>query len=126
MTLFTILCLRHMIKIINCCYPNLNQRNNANELLGDDVTTERSVGASPTLILPANANRRVIKIYCVQFSDPLAQLWLHHGSITNANNFAFPLLLKHLFVDTSQAARALSSFCSNGTALLRITEVNKL
>lgn len=117
-----------MIKIVNCCYTNLNQRNtNSDEPIGEDITNEITIGTSPINILSAvNLNRKVIKLYTVEFSDMLAQVWLRHGINVNASNFAFALPSKYLYVNSSQASRPLSVVCSAGTALLKFTVVNKL
>lgn len=116
-----------MVKIANCCYTNLNQRNTADEPLGEDITNEILVGTSPVNILSSiNLNRRIIKIYTAEYSDKLAQVWVRHGTNVSAINSAFALPLKYLYVNTNQASRPLSVVCSTGTALLRLTVVNKL
>lgn len=116
-----------MVRIVNCCYLNLNQKNAANELLGDDITNEITIGTSPTTLLStASSNRRIVKIYSMQYSNPLALLWVRHGSNASASNSSFALPMWHLYENLLQASRPLSVACSEGTALLRLTVVNKL
>ena len=116
-----------MVRIVNCCYLNLNHKNAANELLGDDITNEITIGTSPTILLStANANRRIVKIYSLQYSNPLALVWVRHGSGANASNSSFALPMRRLYENSLQASRPLSVVCSEGTALLLLTVVNKL
>ncbi len=114
-----------MIRIINCCYPNLNQHNN--ELLSEDITNQITVGTSPLILLSAiNLNRIIIKIFTIKYSNPLTQLWVRHGTSVTVNNSSFALPEKKLYVDSSQASRPLSIVCNTGTALISFTIVNKL
>jgi hypothetical protein len=115
------------MRIINCCHPNLNQNSsNANKNLSDDITTEIVVETSPIIILSANPNRKIIKIYTVGFSTSQTQLWLRYGNNITANNSSFPLLVRHLLIETYQANKTLSAICVGGTATLRVTVVNKV
>jgi len=116
-----------MIKIVNCCCENLNQKSllNSNEPLGEDITNEILIGTSPTILLSAiNTNRKIIKIYTQQYSDELTQLWVLHGTNININNFAFALPVNSLYVDTSQASQPLSVMSSIGFATIKLTVVN--
>lgn len=97
------------------------------EALGDDITNEITIGISPVILLAtSNPNRRIVKLYAIEYSDPLAKVWVRHGTDITTSNSAFPLPVKHLYENTSQASRPLSVVCSQGTALLRFTVVNKL
>jgi len=118
------------MKIFNCCYPNLNQNSNQNtsasEHLGEDITNELLIDELPLVLLSTiNFNRKLIKIYTQQYSDPSNQLWVRHHSNIN-NGFAFPLPLHRLYVNNSQASQPLSLVCSSGTALIKFTVVNKI
>ncbi|MEG4329121.1 hypothetical protein Q5688_27910 [Microcoleus sp. herbarium5] len=117
-----------MVRIINCCYTNLNQKNNTiDEALGDDITSEITVGDSPvTLLSSANVNRKIIKIYTSEFSHPLAFLRMRHGIDISRSNFTLAMPNNYLYINTSQASRPLSVMCSEGTALIKFTVVNKL
>jgi len=116
-----------MIRIVNCCYTNLNQRNSADEQLSEDITNEITVGTSPLLLLSAiDLTRRIIKIFTIQYSNSLTQLWVRHGTTVTVNNSGVALPEKRLYVDSSQASRPLSVICNTGTALIRFTVVNKL
>jgi len=114
-----------MVRIINCCYSNLNYKSD-NETLGEDITTQITVTSSPILILPANSNRRILKIYVLNLSNQLAELWLRHGTNISVLNSTFQVPLKYLFTNTTQAAQALSGICTTGAATIRVTTVNKL
>lgn len=116
-----------MVRIVNHCYTNLNYKSAVDEMVGDDITNEIMVGTSPTNLLSAvNLNRKLIKLYAVEYSNPLALLWIRHGTNASLNNSSFPLLMRHLYENVSQASRPLSVICSEGTALLRLTVVNKV
>jgi hypothetical protein len=118
-----------MVKIVNCCYTNLNQQNIADFILGEDITTEITVGTSPIILLASiNTNRKIVKLFSIQYSDKLAQLWVRHGTNINSiiNNGAFAIPEKYLYVNNSQASRPLSIVMSEGTALIKLTVVNKL
>lgn len=116
-----------MTRIVNCCYANLNQHNALDEPLSEDITNQINVGTSPILLLSAiNLNRKIIKLFTVQYFDPLTQLWVRHGASVSVNNAGFALPEKHLYINTSQASRPLSLVCNTGTALVRFTVVNKL
>ena len=116
-----------MVRIVNCCYPNLNQKSVIDELLGEDITTEITVEISPIILLAsANLNRKIIKLFTLQYSDKLARLWVRHGTSVSASNAAFAIPENKLYVNSSQASRPLSVAMSEGTALIRLTVVNKL
>ena len=117
-----------MVRIVNCCYTNLNQKNNAvDETLGEDITNEIIIGVSPvTLLSVVNPNRRIIKLYTSEYSNPLAVLWVRHGTGINQNNFTLAIPNNHFYVNKSQALQPLSAMCSEGTALIKFTVVNKL
>lgn len=114
-----------MARIVSFCCNNLNHKGFIDEASGDDITTEITIGAAPVALLSAvDPNRKIIRIYSIQYSNPLALVWIRHGD--SGSNFSFPLPLRHLYENTSQATRSLSAFCTDGTALLRFTVVNKL
>lgn len=116
-----------MVKIVNCCYTNLNQKSFANEALGEDVVNEIIVGTSPIILLSTiNLNRKIVKLYTAEYSSELTQLWVRHGININISNSAFALPVKHLYVNSSQASQPLSVVCSAGTARLKLTVVNKI
>jgi len=116
-----------MVKIINYCYTNLNQRFNANESLSEDITNEITIGTSPILLLSTiNLARKIIKIFTVEYSNPLTKLWVRHGTNVSINNSGFALPANRFYINTSQASRPLSLVCNTGTALVRFTVVNKL
>jgi hypothetical protein len=115
-----------MSRIINCCYPDLNKRSSIDEPLGNDITTEITVGISPLILLSvANLNRKIIKIFTVNYSDILTRLWVQHGTNVSVNNFGFALPKNHLYFDNLQASRPLSLVTNVGTALIKFTVVNK-
>lgn len=95
-------------------------------MLGEDITIQVVITTSPTLILPANSNRRLLKIYVLTLSVQATELWLRHGTTISLANSGFQLPLRHLFVNTSQASQALSGICTTGTATIRVTTANKL
>jgi len=115
-----------MTSIFNCCYPNLNQRAIADEQLGEDITNELTIGTSPiNLLMTINNQRRLIKLYTIEYSNPSAKLWVKHGLANDINSFAFALPAgNHLYINTSQASQPLSVFCSSGTAKVKLTIVN--
>jgi hypothetical protein len=114
------------MKIVNYCYPNLNQ-NAIEEQLGEDITTELTIGTSPIILLSIiNTNRRLIKLFTIQYSNPSTKLWVRHGVGVSASNSSFALPENRLYENSSQASRPLSVVTSLGTALLRFTVVNKL
>lgn len=116
-----------MVRIVNWCYSNLNYKPVVEEILGDDITNQVTIDTSPVNLLSSvNLNRKLIKIYVVALSDLLAQIWIRHGTNPSVESNAFPLPLNKLYENTSQASRPLSVACSSGTALLRLTVVNKL
>jgi hypothetical protein len=119
-----------MVKIVNCCHCNLNQsfnqNNFANDLLGEDITNELSISTTPLNIFSAiSTNRKIIKIYTINYSDKSTELWLRHGTDININNFTLSLPVHHLYINSSQAAQPLSLVCSFGTAAIKLTTVNK-
>lgn len=111
---------------MNCC-NNLNrQLATINERLAEDVVTTVNVSSSSTIILNANVNRRIVKIYALSLSIPSAEIWIRYGSGATLVNSAHPLPLRNLLiVDSTQAANAISAICSSGTAQLRISSVEK-
>jgi hypothetical protein len=116
-----------MVRIVNHCYTNLNQNNVVDEALGDDITSEIIIGNTPvTLLSNGNSNRKIIKIYTSGHSNPLTVLWVRHGIDINQSNFTLAIPSNHLYVNTSQASRPLSVMCSEGTALIKFTVVNKI
>ena len=116
-----------MVKIVNCCYTNLNQQNIADVILGEDITTEITVGTSPIILLASvNVNRKIVKLFSTQYSKKLAQLWVRHGTNINVNNAAFVIPERYLYINNSQASRPLSVVMSEGTGEFRLTVVNKL
>ena len=113
-----------MTRIVNHCFSNLNYKKE--EILGDDITNEITISTSPVLLFATtNLNRKLIKIYFIQSSNPSALVWIHHGISSSLSNFAFALPVKRLYETTVQAHRPLSVVSSQGTALLRLTVVNK-
>lgn len=115
-----------MVRIVNCCCNNLNHKTIIDEVLGEDITNEITINTSPTTLLTAvNLNRKIIRLYTVEFSNPTALIWVRHGTNISFNNASFPLPVKRLYENTSQASRPLSVICSQGTALIKLTVVNK-
>ncbi len=117
-----------MVRITDhCCSNNLNYKNVLEDVLGDDITNEIIINTSPTTLLATvSLSRKLIKLYVVNCSNPLAVVWVRHGTGATATNVSFPLPMKHLYENTSQANRPLSVVCSEGTALLRLTVANKV
>jgi len=116
-----------MVRIVNHCYSNLNYKNIAEEILGDDITSEITIGTLPINLLSAvNQNRKVVKLYTIEFSNPLAVLWIRHGTNISINNASFALPVCRLYENTSQASRPLTAICSEGSALVKLTVVNKI
>lgn len=112
---------------MNCC-NNLNrQLATINERLTEDVVTTVNVSSSSTIILNANVNRRIIKIYALSLSLPSAEIWIRYGAGATLVNSAHPLPLRNLLiVDSAQAANAVSAICSSGTAQLRVSSVERV
>lgn len=116
-----------MVKIINYCYTNLNQKSIANEPLGEDITSELIVGTSPIILLNSiNLDRKIIKLFTAQHSNKLAQLWVRHGMTVSQTNAAFAIPENNLYINSSQASQPLSVVMSTGTAVIKLTVVNKL
>jgi len=116
-----------MVRIVNHCYSNLNYKNVVDEMLGEDVTNEIIIGTSSTNLLSAvNLNRKLVRLYVVEFSNPLALLWIRHGTNASLSNSSFALFVRDFYENTSQASRPLSVICSEGTATIKLTVVNKL
>ena len=114
-----------MVRIVNYCYSNLNYR--SDEILGDDITNEITVGTSSlNLLSTVNLNRKLIRLYAVEFSNSLAALWIRHGTNATLINSSFALFVRDFYENTSQASRPLSVICSEGTAVIKFTVVNKL
>lgn len=114
-----------MVEIHNCCHANL-RRSFTDEILGEDITNQLTIGTTPTLLLSiVNLSRRLIKIYSVQYSDPAALLWIRHSSNVSIDNASFPLPVRRLYINSSQASRPLSVMCTTGTAIIKFTVVNK-
>jgi len=117
-----------MVKIVNWCggYSNLNQRN-TEEQLGEDITTQLTVGTSSIILLSTiNLSRKLIKLFTVEYSEPLTQLWVRHGTGVSVNNSGFALPENRLYENSLQASRPLSLVTNIGTALIKFTVVNKL
>lgn len=115
-----------MVRIVNHCYSNLNYKSVAEEILGDDITNEITIGMSPTTLLSTvDLNRRIVKLYVVQLSSPLAGIWVQHSTNITESDASFLLPTKNMYITTSQASHPLSVVCSEGTALLKLTVVNK-
>jgi hypothetical protein len=116
-----------MVRIVNHCYSNLNYKNVVEEPLGDDITNEIVIGTSPvTLLSTVSLNRKIIKLYTVEGSSPSAIIWIRHGTNISVNNASFGLPMRRLYENTSQATRPFSVICSEGTALVKLTVVNKI
>ena len=116
-----------MVRIVNHCYSNLNYRSVADEILGDDITNEITVGTSSlNLLSTVNLNRKLIRLYAVEFSNSLAVLWIRHGTNATLINSSFALFVRDFYENTFQASRPLSVLCSEGTARIKLTVVNKL
>ena len=114
------------MRIVNCC-NNLNYQPSQNtENLGEEVTTQFTVTSSSTLILPANPNRRIVKIHTISFSDRLTKFWIRYGTSVSLLNAAHPIPLDYLLIEKSQAMKAISGICSVGSALLRVSVVEKV
>ena len=115
------------MKIVDCC-NNLNPLSaTKSEAITEDVTNDVTVSTTSTLLLPANINRRIVKIYVVNFSEKTTELWIRYGTSASLINTTHPLLLKHLLViDSSQAAKAISAICTVGTASLRVSSAEKV
>lgn len=116
-----------MVRIVNHCYSNLNYKSVVDEILGDDITNEVTVGLSSVNLLSAvNLSRKLIRLYVVEVSNPLATVWVRHGTNASLSNSSFALFVKDFYENTSQASRPLSVMCNEGTALVKLTVVNKL
>lgn len=116
-----------MVRIVNHCYSNLNYKSVADEILGDDITNEITVGTSSVnLLSTVSLNRKLVRVYVAGFSNPLALLWIRHGTNATLINSSFALFVRDFYENTSQASRPLSVICSEGTALIRLTVVNKI
>lgn len=116
-----------MTRIVNCCYANLNCRGTIDEALGEDITNEIIIGILPVLLLTATSlNRKIIKLYTAEYSNRLTKLWVRHGTNVTQDNGAFALPSNYLYVNTSQASQPLSVVCGEGSAIIRVTVVNKL
>jgi hypothetical protein len=116
-----------MVRIINyCCCDDLH-RKTENELLtlGNDITNEITITTNPTILLSTiNLNRKLIKIYTANCSNPLGVMWIQHGIDANLNSFGFALPVQKLYENSVQANQPLSVYCSSGIATIRFTVVN--
>jgi hypothetical protein len=116
--------------MINCfeeseCGNNLN--GSQSDRLTEDTTATINVTTSSTVILPANTNRRLLKLYLISMSSSTTELWIRYGSGASVTNSAHILPLQHLLiVDPSQVANAISAICSTGSAQLRVSAANAL
>lgn len=111
--------------MLNCC-NNLN-RSQAGGLSGsltEDTTATVTVGASPTVVLAADASRKLVKLYLTSLSNPAGECWIRYGTGATLTNSAHPLPLRHLLIIDEQAANAISAICSSGTAQLRVSVAN--
>lgn len=116
-----------MVKIVNYCHTNLNQKSAVNEPLGEDITSEIIVGTSPIILLNnVSLDRKIVKLFTTQYSSKLAKLWVRHGTSVSQSNAAFAMPENNLYVNSSQASRSLSVVMSAGTAVIKLTVVNKL
>lgn len=115
------------MKIVDCC-NNLNSFSSTSlEAITEDTGSNITVTTTSTLLLPANVNRRIVKLYVVDFSQKATELWIKYGSSASLLNTAHPLLFKHLLIiDTAQAAKAISAICTVGTATLRVSSAEKI
>ena len=111
--------------MINCC-NNLNQRQGdvVTTGLSDDVVTTVSVLNSSTLLLSANLNRKIVKLYLLSLSVPSAELWIRYGEGATLLNCTHPLPLRNLLIIKPQAANNISAICSAGVAQIRVSSVD--
>lgn len=108
---------------MNCC-NNLNGRTGNSERLSEDTVTTVGVSSASTILLSANVDRRIVKIYVLSLSAPSEEVWIRYGTGATLINSAHPLFLRNLLViDSFQAANAISAICSAGTAQLRVSSV---
>ena len=110
---------------LNCC-NNLNQQQGGTTILGNDVVTSASVSTSSTLLLSANSNRRMVKLYLVSLSVPTAELWIRYGVAATMLNCTHPLPLRNLLIVEAQAANNISAICSAGVAQVRVSSVEAI
>lgn len=116
-----------MVRITDYCCNNLNYKSALEDVLGDDITNEIVINILPTTLLATvNLSRKLVKLYVLSCSNPLTLVWVRHGTGVTGANASFPLPVKHLYENTSQATRPLTVTCSEGTALLRLTVANKV
>lgn len=111
---------------MNCC-NNLNGRTGNSERLAEDTVATVNVSSTSTILLNANINRRIIKVYVLSHSVSSAEVWIRYGTGATLLNSAHPLFLRNLLVvDSLQAANAISAICSVGTAQLRVSSVERV
>jgi hypothetical protein len=117
------------MRIVDCC-NNLNSgdgRSPATERLTEDISSVMTIMTASTAVLPANANRRIVKIYVVSLSVPSAEIWIRYGAAATLLNSAHSLPLRHLLIiDSPQAANAISAICSAGTAQVRVSVAERI
>lgn len=106
---------------------NLNGGRSEAVRLTEDTTTTITITTSPTVVLTANTNRKLLKVYLVSVSTSNAEVWIRYGAGATLTNSAHVLPLRHLLVvDSGQAANTISAICSTGTAQLRVSAANTL
>lgn len=115
------------MKIVDCC-NNLNPLSTTKlETIAEDIVTNITVSTNSTLLLPVNANRKIVKIYVVDFSEKTTELWIRYGNNASLLNTTHPLPSKHLLtIDSNQAANTISAICTVGTATLRVSSAEKV
>jgi hypothetical protein len=115
---------------MNCC-NNLNGKigdgEGIAERLTEDSVVSVSVSSTSTILLNANINRRIVRVYVLSQSVPSAEVWIRYGTGASLINSAHPLFLRNLLVvDSFQAANAISAICSVGTAQLRVSSAERV
>jgi hypothetical protein len=106
--------------MIDCCNNNLNRGSLSQPALTEDLPVTINVSESSTVVLAADPNRKLVKIYVVSSSG---LCWIRYGAGASLGgaNCAHPLLQGHLLIIDSQAKNAVSAICSSGAAQLRVS-----
>ncbi len=104
---------------------SFSKKKDDNELTEDTVINV-TVSSVSTPVLPADINRRIVKIYVASFSDRLTNLWIRYGANASMTNTSYPLPSGYLLIiDSAQAAQTISAICTVGTASLVISSTTK-
>lgn len=104
--------------------PPQTQQNNINvteDVLSAGNRSTVSVGATPSVVIPANPNRGNYQIY----NNSTNTCFIAHSSTVSASSFEFPIPAGNLWYPDISNGRYLgqvAAVTANGTASLMVTE----